>query len=82
VDDRERADRVLREVADRLWRATYDRPVLRADPHRSYRPLRCAECRQRATDASGWRGVLVEFGEAKYVVVYCPGCSEGEFGAR
>jgi len=53
VDDAERADRVLREVADRLWRATYDCPVLRAEPARTYRPVCCAECGQRATDAFG-----------------------------
>ena len=78
MDDAERAERVLREVADTLWRTTFDRPVLPTAPRRRYGPLRCAECKQTTREGQGWRALIVDFGATEYDVAYCPSCAGHE----
>ena len=48
-------------------------------------PPVCVECGRVDDGARGWRGYLVGaddegFGEPEPLVVYCPACSEREFG--
>jgi len=46
--------------------------------------MRCVECECHTEDARGWRAYLVddaEDEEAPSVALYCPECSEREFGA-
>jgi hypothetical protein len=52
-----------------------------ADVGRATRPgLICDECGSAYGGERGWRGYLTR--EPREVAVFCPGCSEREFGER
>lgn len=45
--------------------------------------LRCEDCGRLADeDARGWRGYLgiEDLGDEEFVLIFCPACSEREFG--